>query len=351
MTNKDSTSGGTTRSDTLADASVAVVIVNFRTPELTRACLASLKGEKALLPKLKVIVVDGGSADGSAAALAATIAKRDYRNWVRFLPLDLNGGFAWANNQAILTLARETSPPEFVHLLNPDTQVTANAVVHLAEELRAHPHCGAAGSQLLTESGEPAASAFRFPSAAGEFLGAVQSDRVRRLLGIVPTVVRSKASCEADWVTGASVMFRAEALRETGLFDDGFFLYYEEVELMRRLRDRGWTVRHVPQSQVVHVEAAATGITAARAMPNYWYDSRRRYFALTSGRSALMRANLGWLAGRTIAAAKIALGGRKAPIGVRARDLFRLSKPNDERRSVPELGDAPGKPPAWMSRS
>ena len=93
-------------------------------------------------------------------------------------------------------------------------------------------------------------------------------------------------------------MLRAEALRETGLFDDGFFLYYEEVELMHRLHGAGWTIRHVPQSRVVHIEGASTGVGAATVeepLPAYWYQSRRRYFALVRrpGRSAVRQP---WLA-------------------------------------------------------
>src|SRR5258708_8560018 len=108
-------------------ADVAVVIVNYRTPKLTMRCVAALKAERALLPCLRVIVVDGGSDDGSAIELASGLAQDDYSDWVSFVPLAINGGFGWANNQAILMLAREDGPPEFIHLLNPDAEITAGA--------------------------------------------------------------------------------------------------------------------------------------------------------------------------------------------------------------------------------
>src|SRR5205085_5129549 len=100
-----------------------VVIVNYRTAALTVQCLAALKGEKALLPRLKAIVVDGGSGDGSADELAKAIGHPDYADWVSLLALPINGGFGWANNQAILTLAGSDTPPDFIHLLNPYTEV------------------------------------------------------------------------------------------------------------------------------------------------------------------------------------------------------------------------------------
>jgi len=337
----------------VAGVSVAVVIVNYRTPELTGTCLSSLAPERAILPKLKVVVVDGGSADGSAEKLARTVTKPEFAGWVSFLPLELNGGFGWANNQAILALARAPATPDFVHLLNPDAEITSGAVALLVEALVNDPRCGAAGSQLVDEHGAPAASAFRFPSAAREFVDAAQSASLGRVLGIAPAVIDASSNCEVDWVTGASVMVRSAALRETGLFDDGFFLYFEEVELMHRLRARGWTVRHVPESRVIHREGSSTGIADARKLPSYWYESRRRYFALTGGRFAALAADLGSLAGIATSKAKLLMGrrgGRRAP---RGRDLLRLGVSASAAApspSVPAWGDPPGKPPAWMSR-
>jgi GT2 family glycosyltransferase len=333
----------------IQDVSVAVVTVNYRTPDLTKNCLAALAAEKGLLPNLKAIVVDGGSGDGSAAELAAFVARQQYASWVSFLPLELNGGFAWANNQAILNLARESSPPDLVHLLNPDAEITPGAVAHLAAELHKNPRCGAVGSQLFDEAGKTAASAFRFPSAGREFVSAAQSGTLGSFLGIAPMVIESARSCEADWVTGASVMFRAAALRQTGLFDDGFFLYYEEVQLMHRLKAAGWSVRFVPESRVVHHEGSATGITTIRALPPYWYESRRRYYLLTGGPLALLTADLGYLAGDGLRRAKSLVGRRSPATGFRVRELaraiWRQAKP-----SVPAWGDAPGAPPAWMSK-
>lgn len=331
--------------------SVAVVTVNYRTPDLTKKCLAALADEKTLLPNLKAIVVDGGSGDGSAEQLAAFIAQPDYARWVSFLPLELNGGFGWANNQAILKLAREASPPELIHLLNPDAEIKPGAVALLAAELQGHPRCGAVGSRLLDEAGQPTASAFSFPSAGHEFVSAAEAGRLGSFLGIAPMVIESEHSCEADWVTGASVMFRAAALRETGLFDEGFFLYYDEVELMHRLKAAGWSVRFVPASRVVHHEGSATGIATAKTLPPYWYESRRRYFILTGGASALLTADLGCLAGHVCRKAKSLLGRRSAVSRFRLSELGGIWRhARSTTPSIPAWGDPPGERPAWMSR-
>jgi GT2 family glycosyltransferase len=180
---------------------------------------------------------------------------------------------------------------------------------------------------------------------------AAASEKLAKMLGVPSMVVEAGHSIEVDWVTGASVLLRSQALREVGLFDDGFFLYFDEVELMHRLRKRGWTSRHVPASRVFHLEGAATGLGAAdaRPFPKYWYESRRRYFALTGGRPAVLGANLGWLLGRVLSLPKRLLGR-----STRSRAILSnlLSPPWATRRDVsssaPAWGEAPGRPPKWI---
>ena len=115
----------------------------------------------------------------------------------------------------------------------------------------------------------------------------------------------SDVAVEVPWVTGAAVMLRTAALADAGLFDEGFFLYFEETELMRRLRAHGWTVWHEPAALVVHEGGAATqirdpetGMPYRRPLPAYWYEARRRYFTLGYGRMHGLGAGLAWLAGR-----------------------------------------------------
>jgi len=335
-------------------ADVAVVVVNYATPELTMRAVAALAGEREALPQLRAVVVDGGSPDRSADFLRVQLEEDQYRGWATFMPLSLNGGFAWANNQAVLKLARQDRPPEFIHFLNPDTEVVKGSVVALVNEIRDNPKCAAVGSQLLNPDGTAAASAFRFPSAGREFVSGAQSESLGRLFGIPATVITSSQSKEVDWVTGASFLVRANALQECGLFDDGFFLYFEEVELMHRFHSHGWSIRHVPESRVVHLEGAATGLApenAQRPLPPYWYQSRRRYFGLTGGRAAVLASGAAALMGMSVATLKqLALRKIKAS-GFRFRDFMDggfFPTAATMRPSVPKWGDMPGRPPAWM---
>jgi GT2 family glycosyltransferase len=334
--------------------SLTAVIINYRTPDLVLQCLSSLLPERSWFPQLRAIVVDGGSGDSSAVKLVDTVGRAEFKEWVTFLELPINGGFGWANNQAILGLAAGDSPPDFIYLLNPDAQVSKGALAALVRELQSYPRAGAAGSQLLTADGRPGGSAFRFPSAGREFISAAQSEKLGRVFGIAPVVINLEGNSSVDWVTGASVLFRSEALRETGLFDDGFFLYFDEVELLHRMRRRGWLVRHVPDSLVTHIEGASTGIGSAsdpRPWPEYWYRSRRRYFGLTGGRKGLIAANLAWAVGR-LASVPVTLIRRKRKGRTRASGVLLPLWPAHEEvtASFPRFGDAPGNPPAWMQQ-
>lgn len=338
-------------------SSLAIVIVNYRTADFVIRAVEALVDERAAVGPFEVVIVDGDSGDGSAETLVAHFAEAAYRDWVSVLPLPINGGFGWANNQAMLRLLQRPDPPEFIHLLNPDAIVQPGAVSALLAVIRAHPRLGAVGSQLLEPTGELAGSAFRFPSPGREFVRGCGMARLGTLLGVAPTLVERTDPGPADWLTGASVLFRSAALRETGLFDDGFFLYFEEVELMHRMRRAGWDLWFVPASRVVHIAGAATGVAsggqvAVRPHPAYRYEARRRYFMLTGGTAWLLAANLAWLASR-------ALGGMARPFLGRRGERIPRELPmtlchsfwpsaRDRHRALVRWDDPPGRAPAWM---
>jgi GT2 family glycosyltransferase len=342
--------------------SVAIIIVNFRTAPLIAKCLESLAAERRHVRDMQVTVVDGDSGDGSAESLRALLAQEQYRDWTSLVALDINGGFGFANNASLSKLLSDEPAPEFIMLLNPDTEVEAGAVQILQQYLRDHPRVGAVGSQLLEPDGTPTGSVFPFPSLRGELARGAGTGIVYRLLRAPPVALSAvDRDIEADWVTGASVMLRAEALRESGLFDDGFFLYHEETELMWRMRKAGWKICHEPRSRVRHVGGAATGVHSRPAQsvtrprrPAYWYSSRRRFFALTRGRPAASMATLCWAAGYLIAALRrtFRLGGNTQPTANEFFDqLHHGFAWRREVRSSSTRWDSPRmSTPAWMNR-
>ena len=166
---------------------VAVVIVNYRTPEMVLDCLDCLGRERDALPSLRAVVVDNASGDNSVDILAARIDAAPLSDWVKVMPLSLNGGFGWGNNQAILDLLSSPSPPDAILLLNPDAMMGPGALVGLVEDMGRRPDAGAIGSQLINQDGSLSGSAFRFPTIAREFLRGLGIGAVGRILGIDAT--------------------------------------------------------------------------------------------------------------------------------------------------------------------
>lgn len=340
-------------------ARVAVVIVNYRTPDLALRCLETVERERGALPQLRAIIVDGHSDDGSAAEMEAAIHHSRFSPWVTLLALPLNGGFGWANNQAILRLLADPQPPEFIHLLNPDAAVEPSSIEILTRRLIAQPEVAAVGSQLLELDGSKSGSAFAFPTLRGEFARGARTGIVDRLLRVKPIVVSASEPQSVDWVTGASVMLRTAAITQAGLFDDGFFLYHEEMELMWRLRKRGWNIVYEPRSLVLHVGGAATGVhtrpTESRLearRPAYWYESRSRFFARSKGWWAVPLALVLWTAGHSLFRLRRGLGlapGTKL-VEHERRDQWKFGRPRalDRRGAVVFPGNSPGSAPAWM---
>lgn len=280
--------------------SVWVVIVNYRTAVLAVDCLRALAAQTDDLGGGRVLVVDNASGDGSAEIIAAAIAEHGWSDWAEVLPEARNGGFAYGNNAGIRAALAAPRGPDFLLLLNPDTIARPGAIGALVAFMHDHPRAGIAGSRLENAAGGVDCSAHRDHSPLSELDDAARLGPLTRLLhrhAVSPPVRNEAHAC--DWVSGASLMIRREVIEAIGPMDEGYFLYFEEVDYCRRARDAGWSVWYVPASRVVHLEGASTGIRdAARRRPGYWYASRRRYFAKHYGIAGLLAADVLWALGR-----------------------------------------------------
>jgi GT2 family glycosyltransferase len=279
-----------------------VVIVNYNTADLVVDCLRSLSPEANELG-LRVVVVDNASPDGSADRLRSAIESNNWGGWAELIPAAHNGGFAAGNNAALRVLLASPAPPDYLLLLNPDTVVRPGAVRALIDFLESHPRAGLAGSRLEDPDGTPQRSAFRFPGVAAEFENGVRFRLASRLLArfVVAPPPRDEPH-RAGWVSGASLLVRREVFGQVGLLDEGFFLYYEEVDFCRRARAAGWDCWYVPASRVVHLVGQATGVAPEgrpqKRVPEYWLAARRRYFVKHHGPGVAWLASLLWAVGR-----------------------------------------------------
>jgi GT2 family glycosyltransferase len=283
---------------------VLIVIVNFRSAGLAIDCLRSLEPEVAAMPGAHAVVVENGSGDDSADRLAAAIAENGWGSWAELAIAPRNGGFAAGNNVAIAPALASPSPPDLVWLLNPDTVVRPGALGALVEFLEGRPDVGLAGSRLEHPDASPQGSAYRFPAPLHELNRGLQVAAVGRLLdrfgpGPVPDYEWPRVpdrACRVDWVAGASLMVRREVFGAIGLLDEGYFMYFEEVDFCLKAGRAGWPCWYVPASRVVHLVGQSSGVTRAgderKRLPSYWFEARRRFFLSNYGRARTLTANL-----------------------------------------------------------
>jgi GT2 family glycosyltransferase len=260
---------------------VSVSIVNTNNRELLLACLASLSGSDA-----EIVVLDNASEDGSVDAVRERFPE------VRVISQGYRAGFA-ANHNVVI----ETTSHRYVYVLNDDTTAEEWQLDRLVAYLDANPRVAALGPKLVYPDGTRQDSAWRFPTPLVSSLGLVTLGKagVKQSHGDDPRRV--------DWVMGAALMLRREALEQVGLFDEGFFLYSEEVDLQYRLRQAGWEVHYFPQATVVHHESQFSAGIPDRRINEMW-RSRHRYWhkhhsrvgariaALSTGAQYLARAAL-----------------------------------------------------------
>jgi len=268
------------------DIEVAIVIVTYKSAQLAIECLASIHAERART-KLKIRVVTVDNASGDFTQIDRALERHGWSSWVTLVSSPKNGGFAYGNNLGIRS-AYQQGHPDYIYLLNPDTQVRSGAIEALVAFLDSHQDVGIAGSSFETEDGKAWPFAFRFPTLLGEIEHAMQLGLVTRCLSRW-TVARTMSSIAqpTDWVSGASLMIRSSVLATVGCLDENYFLYFEETEFCRRARRAGFSTWYVPDSRVMHMIGKSTNVderTRLRyPLPGYWFESRVRYYATTYG--------------------------------------------------------------------
>lgn len=273
---------------------LAIIIVSYNTRELLRACLESIEQATARAADalmVSTLVVDNDSADGSATMVAESFPQ------VRLFALEENLGFTSANNFALdkLSLLPESAAPatavtnaapDFVLLLNPDTQIVGDALPTLVRFIQSHPHVGICGPALAFGDGAFQHAAFAFPSVAQVALDLFPLQRlplVRRLYdsrvnGRYPAALWQRGRPFAvDFVLGAALLVRADVVRAIGGLDDAYFMYCEEMDWCLRARNAGWDVFAVPQARIIHYEAQSSRQQPWLTFERLW-RSRLRFY-------------------------------------------------------------------------
>jgi GT2 family glycosyltransferase/glycosyltransferase involved in cell wall biosynthesis len=256
-----------------------------------------------------VIVVDNASTDHSVALV------REEFPHVHVIALPGNIGFSAGNNVGI-----RASRGRYILLLNPDTVCHPHSISHLCDYMDSHPAAGVAGPRLLNLDGSLQPSRRRFPTFATALLESTPLQpffRDSTTLRSFFMLDRPDAEVQpVDWVSGAALLCRRETLRQCGLFDPGYFMFSEEVDLCRRVHDAGWEVVYIPDAQITHFGGQSTNQAIASRHVSF-NTSRARYFRKHEGPVTgwLVRLYLlGMYAGMSISEGVKWLLGHKRPL-------------------------------------
>jgi len=255
-------------------AEIAAVIVNYNAGSELVLALQSLASDLAGR-EWEAVVVDNASTDGSDT-LANAFAPR-----VRLIRNSNNVGFGRAVNQG---MAASSAP--LVLIMNPDCRLHAGAVAALQGQLDAHDGCAVVGPRVLDPDGAVQGSARGDPDMLTGLFG--RTGRLREWFPLLPAARRNVVtqvaigngtpSVVVDWVSGACMLVRRSAFEAVGGFDARYFMYWEDADLCRRLRGRGYHVRYVPGATVVH-QVGHSSRSARAASIRAFHESAYQYYA------------------------------------------------------------------------
>jgi N-acetylglucosaminyl-diphospho-decaprenol L-rhamnosyltransferase len=306
----------------LQEILLSIVIINFRTPALVIDCLRTLLPELSGLAA-KVVLVDNHSGDDSPRIIRDWVAMHDNKNKILFVQSGTNSGFAGGNNTGIKALEGK-----YYLLLNSDALVRPGSILKLLETATRCPRAGLVSPRLEWPDGSGQESCFRFHTPYSEFIDAAQTGFIEKFLGsfVVAMPVQDRIA-RPNWTSFACVLIRREVFAEIGLLDDGYFMYFEDVEFCYRAHRAGWDVVHNPEARIVHLRGGTSPVKEKsrqkKRLPKYYYESRTRYFYQQYGWFGLTAANLMWWLGRLVSKARQAIGrSDKAAIEMQWLDIW-----------------------------
>ncbi len=228
---------------------VTVIIVNYNSFDDSRRCIESLLEFSPHNAHVRIVVVDNASTDNSVQRLQALFEE------ILIIPNEGNVGFSRAVNQAL----ESSSDTDFFLLLNPDTVVTPHAVDDMIEFIQSHPEAGAVGCSLLLEDNTVQISSGKYPSVLTYLtdISLFHSLRIktRRFVGRFKTAGKASSQRyfrEVDWLMGACILVPANVVDKVGLLDEGFFMYAEDADWCRRIKDSGFKIYQLTNVSIFH---------------------------------------------------------------------------------------------------
>lgn len=259
---------------------LAIIIVTWNVRSLVLEALQTLIADlDAHGPPATIYLVDNASTDGTPEAVAAAFPQ------VKLITNSTNLGFAGGNNRALEAIGFGQEPnqalPEAVYLLNPDTLTRPGATCALYTALMADARVGLVGAQLEFGDGRFQHGAFAFPGLRQlwvEFFPTPGRLIEGRFNGRYPrSLYAAGQPFRVDCVLGAAMMLRREVIQQTGMFDEQFFMYCEEIDWAWRIARAGWQAQCVPAARVVHLGGQSADQIRPQSLINLWTSRLRLY--------------------------------------------------------------------------
>lgn len=291
------------------DLSIAIVSYNTRT--LILECLRSVF-ESVLTIRFEVIVVDNDSKDATVEAIRTSYPT------VHIIVNHENRGFSKGVNQAL-----EVGTGRYLLMLNSDTLVQRQALDRMVECLDGDPEVGAVGCRQWTEQGQLYRSCFPFPSIRDHLIHASFLRKCapawQEALAARRTIDCTKSQ-DVDWINGACLMVRTDLLRACGGLDEGYFMYFEDVDLCRVFHQRGYRIRHLADADIVHL-ISRSGERDRPRLNLTWEFSRIRYVEkhFPPFKRWIMKA---WIALGAVVRLISAAGRRPSTVNDRSLDMY-----------------------------
>ena len=286
---------------------LCIVIINYNTPHLLLDCLKSLLPETD--SNMVVVIVDNASKDASVTTINKWILKNSPVDRIKLISSSVNTGFSGGNNIGIKSVKAN-----HYLLLNSDTLVRKGAIKKLLDTLSQDKTAGLISPRLEWPDGISQESCFKYHTPISEFIGSAKTGLITKLFRsfvVAQPVVDRR--CNYSWVSFACVMIKAEVFDDIGLMDEGYFMYFEDVEFCHRAKMSGWEIVCEPSAHVVHLRGGSSPLKAQaklrKRLPRYFYESRTRYFFQVYGGIGLLSANLLWTFGWLISSVRGVLSG------------------------------------------
>jgi len=320
---------------------ISVVIVSYKTAQLTIESLQTVLTERTQHPELNIHVVVVDNASGDSPEINTAIQTNQWSDWVTLITAEKNGGFGYGNNVGFKYALENHPTVDYFHLLNPDAQLKPGALASLTTFLASHKDVGIAGSSFLNEDGSLWPISFRFPTVYSEIDAGVSWGLVTKLLKKHSIAVNMEQVAQpVAWVLGASMMIRREVVEQLKGFDESYFLYYEETDFCIRAKRLGIDTWYVPESVVTHISGQSTKITERNVkpqrFPSYWYESRRMYFMKNHGLAYTITTDLCTVAAYILGNIKRTIQGKESDQAPNiAEDVFSHSPIFAKNRKLP----------------